>query len=281
MPALRDDLEDKYVTVNGYRIRYIEKGSGPPLVCLHGLGAALSGDQWLSTIDSFSTVAHVYCPDQLGYGLSDLPDDGYSFDGFVDTVKGFCDSLGLQQVDVAGQSMGGWIAALYAYYHPECVRRVVLIGNAGLNPPLAGIGRPVELMNRDQLRNSLTREWGTFVPITDTQVDELERRMQRPGRLDAYRALRSVGEDESNREKYSLRDKLPGMPHPILVIWGDNAPGIRLQYGIEAFQLAPNARLVVTLGGDHNAMAFTPREVESQVVAFLTAPEIKQAKKTG
>lgn len=276
--ALRGDLEDKYAQANGYRIRYIDKGSGPPLVCLHGLGAALSGDQWLVTIDALSSVAHVYCPDMPGYGLSDLPPDGYSFDMFVETVKGFCDALGLDQVDVTGQSMGGWTAALYAYYHPERVRRVILIGNAGLNPPLPGAGRPFELMDRAQLRNSLNREWTNFVSITETQIDELERRMQRPGRHEAYRALAAVIQDDANRQKYSLRDKLPLMQQPILVVWGDNAPGIGLQYGIEAFQLAPNGHLVVTLGGDHNAMAFTPREFESQAIAFLTEPEVKPAK---
>ena len=73
-------------------------------------------------------------------------------------------------------------------------------------------------------------------------------------------------------------DKLPKMQHPILVCWGDDAPGIRLQYGIEAFQLAANGRLVVTYGGDHSAMGFNAREVESQIVAFLTDKEVKPAK---
>jgi pimeloyl-ACP methyl ester carboxylesterase len=276
--ALRADLEDKYVNANGHRIRYIETGSGQPLVCVHGLGAALSADQWLVSIDALSSVAHLYCLDMLGYGLSDLPTGGYSFQGFVDTVRGFCDALRLDQVDVIGQSMGGWIAALYAYNHPQRVRRVILVGNAGLNPALPGAGRPFELMNRDQLRNSLMREWTQFVTITEAQVDELERRMQRPGRLEAYRALTAVIQDDANRKEYSLRDKLPSMQQPILIVWGDNAPGIRLEYGLEAFQLAPNARLVVTYGGDHNAMGFTPHEFESQAIAFLTEPEVKPAK---
>ena len=276
--ALRSDLEDKYVTANGYSIRYIEKGSGRPLVCIHGLGAALSGDQWLVNIDALSTVAHVHCPDMPGWGLSDLPDSGYSFPMLVETVRGFCDALGLEEVDVAGQSLGGWIAALYAYYHPERVRRVILIGNAGLNPAPAGIAQPFQLMNRDQLRNTLDREWTTFVPITEDQIDELERRMNRPGRLAAYEALRAAVLDEGAREAYSLRDKLPGMQHPVLVCWGDDAPGIRLQYGLEAFNLAPNGRLVVTYGGDHSAMGFNAREVESQAIAFLTDPEVKPAK---
>ena len=276
--SLRADLEDKFVSANGYNIRYIEKGSGHPLICIHGLGAALSGDQWLVNIDALSSVSHVYCPDMPGWGLSDLPTSGYSFPMLVDTIKEFCDALGLEKVDVAGQSLGGWLAALYAYYYPDRVRRVIIVGNAGLNPAPAGIAQPFQLMDRDQLRNSLYREWTSFVPITEEQIDELERRMNRPGRQDAYEALRAAVLDETARETYSLRDKLPDMMHPILVCWGDNAPGIRLQYGIEAFNLAPNGRLVVTYGGDHSAMGYNAPEISSQAVLFLSDKEVKPAK---
>lgn len=277
--SLRADLPDKYVVANGHSTRYIEKGDGPPLICLHGLNASLSADQWLVAIDALSSVAHVYCLDLPGWGLSDLPESGYSYPMFIETIKGFCDALGLEQVDVAGQSMGGWFAALLAYYHPQLVRRVVLIVNAGLNPPLPGVGQsPFQLLNREQIRGAMTREWTRYLPLEEAHLDELERRMQRPGREAAYRALQAEILDEGNRATYSLRDKLPQMQQPILVCWGDNASGIRLRYGLEAFELAPNARLVVTYGGDHNPMGFTAREFEAQVAAFLTDPEVKPVK---
>jgi 2-hydroxy-6-oxonona-2,4-dienedioate hydrolase len=276
--ALRDDLKDLHTKANGYDIRYIEKGNGRPLVCLHGLGAANSGDQWIVNIDALSSVAHVYCPDLPGWGLSSMPDKGYSFPMLVETVKGFCDSLGLEEVDVAGQSLGGWIAALYAHDHPERVRRVILVGNAGLNPPLATMSRTFQGMNRDQLRNYLSREWTTFVPINEGQVDELERRMNLPGRAAAYEGVLHAVHDEDARAAFSLRDRLPNMQQPVLVVWGDNAPGIKLQYGIEAFQLAPNGRLVVTYGGNHSAMGFTAREFESAAISFLGEETVAPAK---
>ena len=273
--ALRNDLQDKYVKANGYDVRYIEKGNGRPLVCLHGLGASSSGDQWLVNIDALSEVAHVYALDLPGWGLSSLPAEGYSFEMLVETVEGFCAALGLQEVDITGQSLGGWIAALHAYYHPERVRRVILVGNAGLNPMPNFINRNFELMNREQLRNSLVREWTTFVPITDAQVDEQEQRMNRPGRQAAYRSLVEAVHDPDARIKYSLRDKLPSMQQPVLVVWGDDAPGIALQYGLEAFDLAPNGRLAIIFNGNHSPMGFAPREFEAQAKAFLTQDEVK------
>jgi pimeloyl-ACP methyl ester carboxylesterase len=276
--ALRDDLKDMYVKVGDLDVRYIEKGSGKPLICLHGLNAQLSGDQWLVSIDALSTVSHVYCPDLPGWGLTTLKPDRHSFQDYVDFIDGFCDALGLTEVDITGQSLGGWLAALYAYYHPERVRRVILVGNAGLNPPLPNAAHSFNMPTRDQLRTTLTREWTTYVPITEAQLDELERRMNMPGRKEAYEGVLHEVHNEDNRAKYSLREKLPEMQQPILVVWGDDAPGIKLQYGIEAFQLAPKGRLVVLYGGNHNAMAFRPREFETQAITFLTEEDVAAAK---
>lgn len=277
--ALRDDLEDKYVKANGFDIRYIEKGSGRPLVCLHGRSNQVSGDQWIVNIDALSTVAHVYCPDLPGWGLSSLPPEGCSFETMVEAIKGFCDALGLDEVDIAGQSYGGWLAALYPYYYPERVRRVILVGNAGLNPNPPGLAQTFNMPNREQIRVSLAREWGDNVQITEAQIDEQERRMNLPGRKEAYEAIIHEMHDPDMRAKYGLHDKLPAMQHPVLVVWGDDATGIPLVYGLEAFKLAPNGRLAVIHRGDHSPMGLTPREFEAQAIRFLTEPEIKAVPK--
>jgi pimeloyl-ACP methyl ester carboxylesterase len=272
--ALRPDLEDKYVKANGFDIRYIEKGEGPPLICLHGLNAQISGDQWIVNIDALSKVARVICPDLPGWGLSSLPPEGCSYEGFIETIREFCDALGLDVVDIAGQSMGGWLAALYPYRYPERVRRLILVGNAGLNPSPPNVAQTFEVPDRDRVRASLVREWGANVEITEAMLDEQERRMQLPGRKQSNEAVLHAVHDPALREKWGLRDKLPGMQLPVLVVWGDDAAGIPLTYGFEAFRLAPNGRLAVIHGGNHSPMGLTPREFESQAIRFLTAPEV-------
>lgn len=279
--SLRPDIADHYVTVNGLKVRYIEKGTGTPLLCLHGLGPALSADQYLVAIDDFSKFARVVAMDMPGWGLSDMPASGYSFKFWMDTVKSFCDALHLQQVDVMGQSMGGWFATLYAYENPERVRRVVLIGNAGLNPPaVAQPGQPLTLPDRDALRANLYNEWRQFHPITDAMVDEQVRRMGTPpNRGQVGQQIRDYIMTPANREAASLRTRLPAMKQPILVVWGDNPTAIGLQWGIEAFNLAPNARLMVTHGGNHSAMGYTYDQFLPAAKAFLTAAEIPATKK--
>lgn len=278
--SLRADLPDKFVKANGLNIRYIEKGAGRPLLCFHGLGIALSGDQYLVNIDAFSKIAHVYALDMPGWGLSDYAPNGYSFPFWVETVKGFCDALHLDQVDVMGQSMGGWFAALYASYYPQRVRRIIMVGAAGLNPAAPRAAGEVKLPDREQLRANLYNEWRQFHPITDAMVDEQLKRIQRPGRAEQYGLIQQVVFDPKLREEYSLRQRLPNMQHPLLAAWADDPRAIALRYGLEAFKLAPNGRLLVTFGGDHSAMGYTATEFQAAALAFLTAETIKPVDKT-
>lgn len=63
--------EERFVKIDGARIRYLQAGSGPPLILLHGLmGYSFS---WRFTIPVLSRHATVYAPDQLGTGFSDRP----------------------------------------------------------------------------------------------------------------------------------------------------------------------------------------------------------------
>ena len=98
--------------------------------------------------------------------------------------------------------------------------------------------------------------------------------MKFPERKPAYDAVLHAVHNPDARAKYSLRDKLPQMQHPTLVVWGDDATGIPLLYGLEAFRLAPNGRLAITYGGNHSPLGLTPRDFESQAIRFLTEPEV-------
>ena len=276
--SLRPDIPDQYTTANGYNIRYIEKGSGRPLICIHGLSLPISADQYLVSIDALAEHSHVYALDMPGWGLSDLPAEGYSFQMWSDTLRDFCDQLGLDDVDVAGQSLGGWTAAVFAYLNPGRVRRVILIGAAGLNPAPASVTGEVQLPERDALRTHLWREWTDYAEITDEQVEELYRRARREGRVEAWQGIQAYVGNQEERDRYSLRRILPHLQQPVLVVWGDDNSGIRVRYGIEAFWLAPNARLAVMYGGDHSSVGFAAREFERTVRDFVTTEELKFVK---
>ena len=125
-------VHSEFVTVNGYKMHYLVGGAGRPLVLVHGLGSR--GADWANLIPQFIDGGHrVYAVDLLGYGLSSRPkDESYSIADQASMVEGFLDSQHLPQVDLAGWSMGGWIAMRVALQQPERIRRLVLLDSAGL-----------------------------------------------------------------------------------------------------------------------------------------------------
>ena len=110
---------------------YLDGGTGPTLLLLHGFGA---------TKDNFTRVAalltgtyRVVVPDHLGFGESDKPEHAdYSPVAQARRLRAFVQALGLGAVDLGGNSMGGHIAMTYAALYPDAVRSLWLIDAGGV-----------------------------------------------------------------------------------------------------------------------------------------------------
>ena len=124
-------LQAHYVTVDGTRIRYVEQGTGPSVVLLHGLGASIY--TWREVIGPVAAAGfHVVAFDNRGFGSSDKPKSGYTAAAYANLTVDLLDSLHLSDVVLVGHSMGGEIAALATLRAPQKVRGLVLIDAAGL-----------------------------------------------------------------------------------------------------------------------------------------------------
>ena len=202
------ELQDQYVTVNGQPIRYLESGAGRPTLLLHALNPRSCAEEWLRSMDGYTKAGcHVFALDMPGWGLSGAPRDGrYHFSLWVGAVKGFCDELGLEQVDIVGRTMGGWVAALLAHQHPERVGRLVLFNNAGLNPrPPLTYTNLSTMPTLDSLRSSYR---------DDALAERIHQRLHQPGRAEAFKALLDYVLDPQVREEWSLRPRLPQTQAP-------------------------------------------------------------------
>ncbi len=150
-------VHSEFVTVNGYKMHYLVGGTGRPLVLVHGLGSRAA--DWANLIPRLIDGGHrVYALDLLGYGRSAQPRDAsYSISDQAVMVEGFLDSQHLHQADLAGWSMGGWIAMQVALQQPERIRRLVLLDSAGLrfklgfDPALFQPASPTDLAQLEQL----------------------------------------------------------------------------------------------------------------------------------
>ena len=110
----------------GHTLRYYEwAGSGPNLVLLHGSGSYAL--QWEWVIDELRDRYHVFALDQRGHGDSGRPDGEYSAEEGAQDVHQFVQTLGLGKIVIAGNSLGGRVAQVFAAeYSSECSAAVIL-----------------------------------------------------------------------------------------------------------------------------------------------------------
>jgi len=251
-------VPDQYVTVNGTKLRYLEAGEGPPLLLIHGLSVHEPADQWRAYLDEMGGSFHLYAIDLPGWGLSDMPLDGYSFPMWVDAVAGFVDAMGMETLDIMAYSFGSWIAGLYIAEHPERVRRFVSLHNPGLNKVVSQYhpADDVEMPSLDRLRRAYASEELAQKVFTE---------MNRDGRVEAHTALLHYISDPQIREEWSLRHRLAAMPLPILS--ADRDTGF-VDGTVECAKLAPLARILIT--PSQRPMP----ELVAAGKAFLLEPEI-------
>src|SRR5262249_29456336 len=100
------------VEVKNHKIKYFDVGKGRPVILLHGLGS--SSFSWLLTLLASGRDLRLIAPDQIGHGRSDKPNIEYKISEFVEYLEAFIKKLDLKQVDLVGNSLGGWIAGRLA-----------------------------------------------------------------------------------------------------------------------------------------------------------------------
>jgi 2-hydroxy-6-oxonona-2,4-dienedioate hydrolase len=127
----------KQADIFGQKIQYVEAGSGPNVILLHGLGGDAAN--WIMTIPALASKYHVWAPDQIGFGASDKPFINYRVGTLVDFLEGFCKRLGIDKATVVGNSLGGWTAMAFTLAHPERVEKLVLVDSAGYSFAKAGV----------------------------------------------------------------------------------------------------------------------------------------------
>jgi 2-hydroxymuconate-semialdehyde hydrolase len=118
----------------GIPTNYHDVGSGHPVLMIHGSGPGVTAwANWRLVMPELAKKMRVIAPDMVGFGYTERPTGTqYNMDTWVAQAIGLLDALGLEQVDVVGNSFGGGLALAMAIRHPSRVRRLVLMGSAGV-----------------------------------------------------------------------------------------------------------------------------------------------------
>ncbi|HTA14846.1 MAG TPA: alpha/beta fold hydrolase, partial [Solirubrobacteraceae bacterium] len=125
-------LTTQLTTVLGLRTRYLVRGSGPPVLVLHGWGASI--ETVYSIVVGLAPVATVYALDLPGFGESEPPPQPWGVEDYQAFLAAFMDALEIVAPMIVGHSNGGRIAIRMASTEPARASRLVLVDSAGIRP---------------------------------------------------------------------------------------------------------------------------------------------------
>jgi pimeloyl-ACP methyl ester carboxylesterase len=267
-------------------LRYHDAGAGPPLLLLHGSGPGVTG--WRNFSGNLPALAeHFRCLvlELPGFGVSD-PTERPPILAAPRAVRRILEGLGLRQVDVIGNSMGGVVALQVATRQPELFHRIVTVGGVGKNVlssfPAEGLNLLVEF-TENPTRDALVRWLHSMVHdpaiITDELVEERWTHATQPQTLAAARKMYGREALRAQASMALASDQPPywAMLHRIraktLLTWGRDDRVSPLDMALLPLRTIPDAELHVLPDCGHWAMIEQRLAWESVVLAFLTRPE--------
>ena len=256
--------ESQFVDAGGIRTHYIQSGEGEPLVLVHGGGpGADSYGNWYSCLPEFAKNFNTTAVDMLGFGKTDKPDpEGFAYtqDARTEHMINFLDTLGNRPVNIIGNSMGGLTSLCVAQKRPDLIKRLVLMGAAGIN-----MQKPVALApllnyngTLDAMREVVaTLTYGNF-KVGDDLLNYRVKLSTQPETLKAQAAtMKWIGERGG---LYVDEEIIRGVRHTTLLVGGKNDPIVTTEQMFRFLELIDDARLYMLPHCGHWAMMEYPRE---------------------
>ncbi|WP_375485876.1 alpha/beta fold hydrolase [uncultured Mycobacterium sp.] len=264
-------------------LRYHEAGDGPPLLLLHGSGPGVTGwRNFRGVLAAFAEQYHCLALEFPGFGVSDDFGGRPMLTAF-DAVVRFVDALGLDTVDIVGNSMGGAVAINYAIAHRERVQRLVTIGGIGRNifspGPPEGI-RLLQEFTEDPSRERLIRWLHSMVydptVVTEELIEERWQHATEPKTLaaarrmyskDAFAQMTKAMDAAKAPQPWAIMHRLTA---PTLITWGRDDRVSPLDMALIPMRTIPNAELHVFPNCGHWTMIEAKDAFVSVVLGFLS-----------
>ena len=256
----------KEVLVFGQKIQYVEAGSGPTVILLHGLGG--SWQTWHFNIGALAEKYHVVVPDQIGFGKSDKPFVNYRIRTYVDFLDQFCKQLKIERATLVGNSMGGWIAAMFTASFPDRVEKLVLEDAAGYAPPKDFDTRVYWGLNpttREGMKVLVAKVFYSKAFQTEAAVDQSIAARLAAG--DGY-TINSITESIIRGEDF-LDDIVKTIKRPTLIIWGRQDGLVPLAEGERFNKDIAGSKMFVIDQCGHVPNIEKPGEFNAAVLKFL------------
>jgi len=242
---------------------YIDEGEGEVLLLLHGLMGALSN--WDDVIREFSKEYRVIIPILPIY---DLPLLTTGVKTLAKHVHRFVNHLGLSNVILLGNSLGGHVGLIYCINHPQVVKMLVLTGSSGLYENAFGGSFP-RRESYDFVKEKV--EYTFYDPNVATKdlVDDVFKTIN-----DRNRVIRILAMAKS-AIRHNMSKDLHKIHIPVALIWGKNDKITPPEVAIEFNQLLPQSELHWIDHCGHAPMMEHPDEFNRLLREFIEKHKVK------
>jgi len=270
-----------FVEIDGQDVHYRDEGEGEPLVLLHGWASSLhTWDGWAEELKEDFRVIRLDLP---AFGLTGPREkQKYTTDFYIDFLEDFLDELELEQIHLAGNSLGGGITWAFASHNPDRVGKIILLNAAGYqNIDTENEGRPfiMELAAHDlmqpflrhitprfAIRILVKQVYGDEDKVEEEVVQRYHHMVLREGNREV---LFKITEDLHERDPHEDLQSLKELNIPALIMWGDLDTWIPPAHAYRFKEDIPDARLIMYEGAGHIPMEEIPEKTAKDARKFL------------
>ena len=265
----------KFIELEGLATHYLEKGSGEPVILIHGF--FFDTNMWNMNIDVLAETYKVYAIDLWGFGYSTRKPMDYGYSLYARQLLLFMDAMGLQKASLVGQSMGGGTIIKFSISNRHRVEKIVLVDAAGMPNKLPIMGRISNLprlgefmygMNNDLVRKFTLRS--TFLYNKEILTDDFFEQLTRFHKIERSTAVMPYVTWKQFFDTLSEEISVLGsMDVPTLIVWGRDEKSIRLSIGEELAGKLPGSRLEILEKAGHCPNIDQYGQFNSLVLDFL------------
>jgi pimeloyl-ACP methyl ester carboxylesterase len=259
----RRAIKTKKITLHGREVNYVETGSGPPLLLVHGIAGCY--ESWQAVLAPLGREHTVIAPDLPGHGSSAPGAGDYSLGALAACLRDLLVALGHERATLVGHSLGGGIAMQFAYQFPQATERLVLVSSGGLGRELTPLLRAAALPGAELFIGltagparvagaTLARALAAVGLEPNADVAEIARSyasLADAGRRSAFLAtLRGVV--DTGGQRLNAIDRLYlAQDLPVLIVWGSRDPVIPAAHAHRAQRAIAGSRLAILDGVGH------------------------------
>lgn len=272
----RAQLTTKTVNISDHTLIYLEGGSGPTLLLVHGFGA--NKDNWTRFAGRLTHSYHVIAPDLPGHGDSSHSLAlNYDIETQTARLREFSQALDLQQPHLVGNSMGGAIALFYAGLFPDDTGSLILINSAGVDAPqqsefFAALEQGTNLL--------IVRQPGDLARLSDYAMAKppfipwplpqvIERQYLSKSQLNS----KIFDDIQTTHQRYQALANplgfLDAIQVPTLIIWGEEDRILDVSSTQIFKQAIPQAHVHILPGLGHAPMLEAPQQTAALVDDFI------------